>query len=219
MAVYNKLFLHNKYYLKGEEHRLRGELQQAIAYYDQALHIDPVHEDALFGLGCCYLRWGQAENDCFNDYTARFEKASAAFRRLISVLRRMGKLSGDSFEVYHNLGEAQYHLAVTIMQGKTSRGYPGIPGCRGFFDNAIENYKKAIELNPNSAESYHWLGNAQFTVGLSEEAGASFKRAIELDPDNLTYYYPLATLQEELGLTEEAERSQNQAIRLLVENI
>lgn len=219
MALYNKHFLDHKYFLRGEEHRLRGEWEQAIAHYEQVLHIDPAHEDALYWLGCCYLSWGQAENDCFNDYTARFENASVAFKRLLSVLRRKGKLAGSGFEVYHNLGEAQYHLAVTIMQGKTSRGYAGIPGCRGFFDNSIEYYKKAVELNPNSAESYHWLGNAQFTVGLYEEAGESFKRAIELDPDNLTYYYPLANLQEELGLADEAERSQNQAVRLLVENI
>ncbi len=58
------------------------------------------------------------------------------------------------------------------------------------YDDAIENYKKAIELEPGSAAAYNMLGMAnRFKYGqtrnieyLNEEV-KSFEKAIELDPE------------------------------------
>lgn len=208
-----------KYFFNGEAHRLQGKLEQAISYYEKALQIDPEHDDTLFRTGCCYLKLGQLEGDCFNENTFRFEKAASVFHRIIVVQERRGSVSRDSYDIYHNLGEAQYHLAVTIMQRKTSRDFSGVPAWQGLIEKAIENYKQAIALNPNYAESYHWLGNAQFVVGLYEEAIKNYKRAIALNPDKISYYYPLSSVQEELGLNLEATKSYDQAMELLIRKI
>lgn len=206
------------YYFKGEEHRFRGELEQAIAFYEKALQIDPECEDGLFRAGCCYLKWGQRAGDCFNDNTTRFEKAAALFEKLIGLQESRGGSPGHSYEFYHHLGEAQYHLAITLMQGSTARRSPQGPVWRFYLERAIENYKQAIKLNPGYAESYHWLGNTQLALGLYEEAEVNYKRAIELNPHQISYYYPLATTQDELGLKKEAEKTYDRAIELLVQN-
>jgi tetratricopeptide (TPR) repeat protein len=71
------------------------------------------------------------------------------------------------------------------------------------YDQAIDCYKKAIELAPNSAAAYNLLGMAyrqevpQQVRGLKAKEIAAFQKAIELDPNywvaliNLgaTYYY------------------------------
>ncbi|MCL6634474.1 MAG: tetratricopeptide repeat protein [Peptococcaceae bacterium] len=203
-----------RYYFKGEEHRLRGELARAIDCYEKALQIDPEYEDALFRMGCCCLKWGQSAGDCFNWNTARFEKAVSVFQKLISLQEKTGHIPGHCHEFFHNLGEAQYHLAVTSMQGNHDSGGP-----RALFQKAVENYKRAIELNPGRAESYHWLGNTQFALGLYEEAINSYRQAIELNPGKVSYYFPLASAQDEAGLEKESEMCYNLALKLLIQKV
>src|SRR3989304_3455685 len=43
------------YFFKGEEHRIEGELRQALDNYEKALRIDPKHVDSLFWMGYYYL--------------------------------------------------------------------------------------------------------------------------------------------------------------------
>jgi tetratricopeptide (TPR) repeat protein len=51
------------------------------------------------------------------------------------------------------------------------------------FTQAIAEFKRAIELNPNYATAHHWYGNAALMVlGRFDEAIAECKRAVELDP-------------------------------------
>lgn len=42
------------YFFKGEEHRTKGELSEAISYYKKALQIDREYKNALFYLGIVY---------------------------------------------------------------------------------------------------------------------------------------------------------------------
>ncbi len=53
------------------------------------------------------------------------------------------------------------------------------------FKEAVEVYKHAIDLTPNSALLYSNLGTAYFALGKLKEANASFKQALSLDT-NLT---------------------------------
>lgn len=199
-------------YFKGEEHRLRGDLEKAISFYEQALQVN-TNDDTLYRLGCCYLKWGQVRGDCFNGDTTHFRKAESIFLKLISE-QEEDSASGYLYEVRHNLGEAQYHTALTILQAA-----PENPEWQKLMEQAINNFKDAIKLNPGYAESYHWLGNALQAAGLVKEALEYYEKAIELNPKKISYYYPCAVAQEELGLAEEAEKSYNQAINLLIHNI
>ena len=47
----------------------------------------------------------------------------------------------------------------------------------------IEDYTKAIELNPDDAEAYHNRGAAYYDLGNLELAIKDYTKAIELDPD------------------------------------
>ncbi|MCX7957110.1 MAG: tetratricopeptide repeat protein [Endomicrobia bacterium] len=64
------------------------------------------------------------------------------------------------------------------------------------FDKAIQNYLKAVELNPNSYASYNNLGNIMFYIN-RKEAIKYYLKSIEINPQQvdarinlgITYYY------------------------------
>ena len=53
----------------------------------------------------------------------------------------------------------------------------------GNFSEAIENFLKAININPNDASAYKNLGMCYDSIGNKEKAYLSFKKAIELNPE------------------------------------
>ena len=55
---------------------------------------------------------------------------------------------------------------------------------QGDFEQCAENLKKAVILNPNSAQSWHALGSAQRELGEYEEAIESYTQAFNLRPDS-----------------------------------
>jgi superkiller protein 3 len=172
------------YFFKGEEHRVQGELKLAISYYEKALEIDPEHEDSLFWTGYCYSpeKAGEdAADDIQLDNTIRNERAGAAFQKLIAIREKKDSIGWGDYVVYYNLGNTQRSL--------------------GLYEEAIESYERAIELNPNHANSYYNLGFDQHHgSGLYEEAIESYERAIELNPNHANSYYALGRCHEKLGI-------------------
>ncbi|MBD3292350.1 MAG: tetratricopeptide repeat protein [Armatimonadia bacterium] len=49
--------------------------------------------------------------------------------------------------------------------------------------NAIEDFNRAIDLDPDCAEAYDWRGRAYYELGEYERAIRDFDRAISLKPD------------------------------------
>ncbi len=60
------------------------------------------------------------------------------------------------------------------------------------FPKAIEDYSKAIELNPNNANEYFYRGVAYLRTKKFDEAIEDYKKAIELNPDDNYSYSNLA---------------------------
>ncbi len=52
-------------------------------------------------------------------------------------------------------------------------------------ETSEREFKKAIELSPNYATSYHWYGETLSALGRFDEANAALTRAVELDPVSL----------------------------------
>ena len=144
-------------YLKGRfswNKRTPESLKQAIEFYDQAIEKDPNYALAFSGLAETYVLFS------FYGVTPAKEsmpKAKAAIDRALAI--------DDSL--------AEAHAA----RGKYL----------GFFEfdrNGSEReYRRAIELNPNYATAYQWLGldflvlTRRFDEGISE-----LRRAGEIDP-------------------------------------
>jgi len=78
-------------------------------------------------------------------------------------------------------------------------------------DEAIESYKKALEIDPSYQDALHGLGMALFNRGRVEEAIATAKRLIELDQDDILAHTSLSMFYQSQGRIEEAEKEGNVA--------
>jgi tetratricopeptide (TPR) repeat protein len=74
----------------------------------------------------------------------------------------------------------------------------------GKMEEALEAFKKAVELNSNDAVVRLNLAYTYDRQGMAEEAIAEYQRAIELSPSNLLGYNNLGVLYDKMGLYDEA---------------
>ena len=62
----------------------------------------------------------------------------------------------------------------------------------GKLDDAVKNYKKAIELNPNYSLTYNNLGVVLIKLSKTKEAINNFQKAINILPVNTKAYLNLS---------------------------
>jgi tetratricopeptide (TPR) repeat protein len=78
-------------------------------------------------------------------------------------------------------------------------------------DGAIENYRKALEIDPNYQDALHGVGMALFNSGRVDEAIATAKKLIEIDKDDILAHTSLSMFYQAQGRIEEAEKEGNVA--------
>ena len=152
-------------YLKGRyqwERRTQESLEKSRQYFQQAIQKDPNYAMAYVGLADYYI--------VLPDYapvpnSESPPKALEAAKKALAI--------DDSL--------AEAHAAVA---GALQASFQ--------WDNAVREYRRALELNPKDGNTHQWLGLTFSWMGQPEEAIAELKRAVELDPLNLKYNSNLA---------------------------
>ena len=74
----------------------------------------------------------------------------------------------------------------------------------GKTNEAITEFQKAVQLDPNYVPARQNLGHAYDRQGRSEEAMAQYRKAAELDPKSSVVYNNLGVLYDKKGLYDEA---------------
>lgn len=100
-----------------------------------------------------------------------------------------------------NFARAYLRLGMTAAQNNDIRG-------------AMDYYTKALEIDPNIAETHGSLGIIYTRLNQYDEAIAHYRRAIELDPDLEEALINLGQVYELAGRREEAVTAYRQAIWL-----
>jgi len=146
-------------YLRGRYHFVKlipSETQKGISYFKRAIEIDPAYALAHVGLADAYRSLALADD---MPATEVFPKAKAAAQKAVAI--------DDT------LAEAHAVLGFTIT----------------WYDwdwrTAEQQYKRALELNPNSATTHWAYAHLLSNTGRHAEALAEIRRARELDPLNL----------------------------------
>jgi len=143
-------------YLKGRFHAAKltpPEMQKGISYFQQAIEIDPSYALAYTGLAEAYRALATAGEMPATEF---FPKAKAAAQKAV--------------EIDDHLADAHAILGFIIF----------------WYDwdwNAAENQcRRALELNPNSADAHTFYAHLLSNTGHHAEALGEIKRARELDP-------------------------------------
>jgi tetratricopeptide (TPR) repeat protein len=114
----------------------------------------------------------------------------------------------DNFSIWANTVEKSPDNPV--VHGGLGLAYKN----RGFPDEAIREFNRAIELAPNMAKNHYNLGLAYEEKGLFEKAVEAYKKAIELNPAYTDAYFNLANLFMKLQSRQDAIRAYRKVIKL-----
>ena len=82
------------------------------------------------------------------------------------------------------------------------------------FDAAINNYKKALKINPYYADAYSNMGNALKDKGDLEAAIESYKQALKIKPDYAQAYNNMGNVLKDKGDLEAAIENYKQALKI-----
>ncbi|HEX8920649.1 MAG TPA: protein kinase, partial [Pyrinomonadaceae bacterium] len=146
-------------YLKGRYHwnkRTDEGFKQAINFFQEAIVKDPSYALAYTGLADCYtLR---------SDYGFLPPKEGYALARGAATL---------ALKYDESLAEA--HTSLASIKAVADWDWQG----------AENEYRRAIELNPNYPTAHHWYGAQLFIQGRLEQALQEIRKAQQLDPLSL----------------------------------
>jgi serine/threonine-protein kinase len=148
-----------EFYMKGRFHLLKGirsETETGIGYFQQAIDADPNYALAYAGLADAYR--GRAVGGEMPSAEV-FSKAKAAANKAIEIDPGLA-------EAYTNLGHILFWYDWD-------------------WAGAENQHKRALELDPNSADTLQFYAHLLSNTGRHAEALAKIKRAREIDPLNL----------------------------------
>ena len=165
-------------YLQGRHYFIRFTpegMRKSIEYFEQAIARDPGYALAYTAIGIAYLELGEGGALAPDDAYARAKQAVA----------KALELDGDLAEAHATLAYvsfvADYEWVI-----------------------AEQEFKRALELNPNSADTYDYYGRLLQALERYDEAIAMLTRAQELDP--LAHRLDVATALLRAGRNDEALR-------------
>ena len=85
-------------------------------------------------------------------------------------------------------------------------------------DEALRQYRRAVDFEPDYATARHCLGDALANSGWEEAACQQFRAILELNPDDAMAHHKLGTLLMELGQQELALAECRRAVELAPRN-
>jgi serine/threonine-protein kinase len=189
-----------------ERRDIKGNMEAALASYDEAIKLDPRFADAYAARGeALWVRYSDfrsapdAEAAIEANNTAlKLDPNRAEVRNALAVtLAGTGKLDAAIEELHRalalrpNFEDARIQLGrVLARQGKT--------------DEAIAEFKKVSDQRPNFATPYSAMGSALYDAGRYREAAAAFERVTTLQPDNVIAYQQAGVAYQQTGDDERA---------------
>lgn len=182
-------------YLKGREllgTRTTQSIEQAALHFDKAIEIDPNFAPAYAGKAETYLLMSDAPG-AYGDIPQKY-----AFEFASTFIDQALKLDAELAEAY------------------SSRGF--IMDKLGRYEEALENYNKALELRPNFAIALMWKALALSNTNRWKDAREAHEKAHRVDPMSMVIMYNLALFRSYYGDVEGVDELADRAEALGPEN-
>ena len=156
-----------------------GKIEQAIAAYQTAIHLEPNFAEAYGGLGVIYWRTGDLD---------------AAIRHCQKAI----KIAPENIEFHQNLTQIYWQKG---LYDRAAIGYRIILELKPSDENALHHlglillskqeyaeavscFQKVLQRNPNNALTHGALGTAYHQLGEIDLAIQEFQAVLRLDPRN-----------------------------------
>ncbi len=166
----------------------QGKFEKAVQAFEQALRINPNYTDASMNLAVIYNDMGNLDKakKVYLDAKARAQvKASPKGLDPFS-LGKLSNLHKDIADIYHSFG---------------------------MYDEAIEEYTRALRLNADFVDIRTKLGIALRDSGKYDDAVVHLSRASTERPDYIPAFLALALCYFKMGKTKQAQTLWNNVIK------
>ena len=185
-----------------------GRLEEARRAYQAILERRPGDANALYLLGAlAYQSGGPAE-------------AVELVRRALAAGADPAQCHNIMGLAFQNLGktseaEASFQSAIAIQESPSfSINLANLWSGLGRFDDAIAQYRRALEKDPGHAGALGGLGRALHALKRDQEAVACLEKAVALDPDDAGLHHELGDSLHQLKRIPEAIAAYHQALAL-----
>jgi serine/threonine-protein kinase len=209
-------------YLKGFYHARKvtfADLEKGMAYFRQALALDPNYAPAYAGLAYCDIVW-------LADW---YVPAREAFARGKEAARKAVELDASLAEAHTFLAiarllhdydwvgaEQEFRQAIEINPGDAAAHhfYGLFLGAQGRFEAGIQEIRRALELDPLSLETNMMLALQLYYWRRYDEAIEQLRRTLELDSNYFFAEMLLGQVHEQKGRFREAAAAFERARRI-----
>lgn len=207
-----------------------GRTAEAVTEYKRALAANPDHAKAHNNLALALVELGepQAASDHFKASLA-IEPKAEIYSDLGFVMAQLGKPQEaladyeKALELDPNCASAHFNLAVTFVRAgdlaqaeahyrqalpgrataETHNGLGYVLARRGRADEAIAEFRTAIDIDPHFAPAYNNLADALEQQGKLDDAAEYYRRSLAERP-SAPGYNALGRVLRELGREDEA---------------
>lgn len=152
---------------------------------------------------------------------AQEDKAVERFKVLMDVDVQRSAYGHEILALYYrdkgllNEEVEEWKKALSVLEIERYAGSLGMSYIKlRRYQEAIAAFKKAVQLNPNSAESYNNLGICFYYLGQYEEARKHYQMSIKVDSNYFRAYSNLGILLGEMGHYEESLEMLESAIQI-----
>ncbi len=183
----------------GTELLRRGEVDEAVHHYREAVRIDPGYARAHHNLAVALARQGRTEEALEQHAEAvRLEPGNAGYQvGLGMALQEAGRVE-DAIRHYERALRSNPDDAQALAALGVARSW------QGALDEAIRLYRRALAVRPDEAVTHYNLGNALAAQGHLAEAVAEYRTALRLDPRDPDTHYMLGEALRGEGETDAA---------------
>jgi TolB-like protein len=113
----------------------------------------------------------------------------------------------DALEEGLVAAEKALRLDPVLAEGHYARGWLlATPASHWANEQAIQELRRAIALNPNLADAHDWLGVVYWHIGILDKALEEFRKVLALDPGNRLAEHRMAVVLDYEGKYEEGLR-------------
>jgi serine/threonine protein kinase/uncharacterized protein HemY len=202
-----------RHYLTAEELAAKYDMKAAASEYEKAVLLDSTFATAHSRLAAVYRFLKQKENaeNAINkafqhiDHIKERERYEIHFRRALEKndLANAKETMFKWIERYPDDKLARYNLGYLYMDRFL------------MYDEAVLQFKKAIDLDNEYRLAYNYLGYTYAYKGMKEEAVSAINKYIELSPDEVNPYDSMGEIYMNLiGDYEKAEEYFKKALNI-----
>src|SRR5262245_45605584 len=194
----------------------KGQYQEALIEYQNVAKADPKDADPHYRLALTYMKVGGLPN---------LQAAFAELTRSVELdkTNRDAQLKlGELYLLGNEPAKARERADIVLVstpqsqEGLILKGRSLVNEKR--YQEAIVEFKKAIELDPKNMQTYIDLARVYFASNDPAAAESTLKQALTIDPRSTEILLTLGDLRVATGKPDQAELIYKQALEIAPEN-